>query len=88
MSRAGLFTQCDCFRICYILPNQKIFRKHISQLFLNIIVFIIDKMAARAAAGRSLETLIKVKKYQVCKKAALNFKFFVTEIFGIYLVYF
>jgi len=26
MSRAGRLTQCDCCGICYILPNQQIFR--------------------------------------------------------------
>jgi len=60
MSRAGRFTQCDCLGICYILPNQQLFRKHISQFFFNIIFFIIKKMASRAGwnglAGRSLET--------------------------------
>jgi len=33
MSKAGRFTQGDCFGICYILPNQQIFRKHISKFF-------------------------------------------------------
>jgi len=73
MSRAGRFTQCDCFRICYILPNQKIFRKHISQLFLNIIVFIIDKMAARAAAGRSLETPDQSEEVSSMQKSSIKF---------------
>jgi len=51
MTSAVYFTQCDCFEIYYILPNQQNFRKHISQFFFNIIFFIIGKMASRAAFG-------------------------------------
>jgi len=54
LSRAGRHTECDCCGICYILQNQKIFRKDWYYFF------IIDKMAWRAGwnvfAGRSLET--------------------------------
>jgi len=38
--RAGRFTYCDFFGICYILPNQ--------QVFVEISFFIIDKVSSRA----------------------------------------
>jgi len=44
--RAEYLTQCDCSGICYILPNQQIFRS-----------YIIFPYWQNAFAGRSLETL-------------------------------
>jgi len=35
MSRARRLTQCDCCGICYILPNQQIFRKYCILFFHN-----------------------------------------------------
>jgi len=35
MSRAGRLTQGDCCGICYILPNQQIFRNHCILFFHN-----------------------------------------------------
>ena len=53
MSRAGRLTQCDRCGICYILPNQQIFRKYIVYYFLSLTKWLrgLDEMASRAASG-------------------------------------
>ena len=61
MSRAGRFSVRNVivFGVCYILPNQQIFRKHISQFMFSTLFFSSltnwlrgpDEMASRAAFG-------------------------------------
>jgi len=41
-SRAGHLTQCDCFGVCYILPNQQFFCKQIILWLLT--KYICDRM--------------------------------------------
>jgi len=75
MSRAGRFTQRDCFGICYILPNQRIFRKHISHFFQHY--FFHHRQNGFAGriwpASRSLETPDLSEEVSSMEKSSIKF---------------